>query len=420
MYNVLEYNRLRDLGLRGVDEKIPKELDPCWVDDSLVYAITETYHVPKYFDGLLDIFATQIDQVVYNNFAKSSKSRKEYTEQFSGWIFDAIEGQCKKYTYHLDNYLKKTEYPIYLDFVPFTKTINLLEVDSRNIDNHKSIVIVVNIDLIASELYGYKLFDIVNRKPIDFNCKEDRERAKANIKVLLAHEFLHVTERFFNPNGIDPVEIDRHSKTLMSLKNKEKVLETIGIDAFYRVNNLFYAFSSTEMNARISELHQRLLQDKDLIFKKLDFQVVKDLMRSSTNTTWTHIMLAWVQDLEKVVKEEKLSKEAAYAAFLNKKIKRFKTTGKNLKVSLKDIAEDRLSEEDTSSLIDEIAVIAEDAREILNKFESKVMKEIFMTLYNRKDSYHTETEKIVEKYSPMLVFDMRQYVFLFEGLRSRI
>lgn len=420
MYNVLEYNRLRDLGLRGVDEKIPKELDPCWVDDSLVYAITETYHVPKYFDGLLDIFATQIDQVVYNNFAKSSKSRKEYTEQFSGWIFDAIEGQCKKFTSNLDRYLKETEYPIYLDFVPFTKTVNLLEVDKRNIDNHKSIVIVVNIDLIASELYGYKLFDVVNRKPIDFNYREDRERARANIKVLLAHEFLHVTERFFNPYGIDPVSLDRHSNTLFSLKDREKILETIGFESFYRVNNLFYAFSSTEMNARISELHQRLVQDKDLIFKKLDFQVVKDLMRSTTDTTWTHIMLACVQDLEKVVREEKLTKETAYIAFLNKKVKRFKTSGKNLKVSLKDIAEGRLSEEEISSLIDEIAVIAEDARETLNKFESKVMKEIFMTLYSRKDSYHTETEKIVEKYSPMLVFDLRQYVFLFEGLRARI
>ena len=417
MYDVIKYHKLRSLGLRGVDEEIPAALDPCWVDDSLVYAITETYHIPKYFDNLVEIFSTQIDQIVYKNFAKDSKSKKTYGLVNTGWYFNALIGKCIK-SIGKEDY-RKSEYPIYLDIVPFNKTINLLEADSRDIDGHRSIVIVVNIDWLTSELYGYKIFNIVNAKPIDFSSKEERDKSKAQIKVLLAHEFLHITERFFNPNDIDPVRIDRKSKTLMSLTNREKILETIGVDSFYRVNNFFYAFSSTELNARLSELHQKIIQDKEISSKKYaSFQDIKDLMRSLTDITWTHIMLAWIQDLEKAVKEESITKEIAYVVYFNNIVKRFGGGKKRLKSSLKDIFEGHISDDDIQVCLESLEVISEEARDTLNEFEKKILKEIYMTFSENDNMRNTEVRDIVETYTPNVVFDLGQYVFLFEGLRS--
>jgi len=104
--------------------------------------------------------------------------------------------------------------------------------------------------------------------------------------------------------------------------------------------------------------------------------------------------------------------------YFNNIVKRFGGGKKRLKSSLKDIFEGHISDDDIQVCLESLEVISEEARDTLNEFEKKILKEIYMTFSENDNMRNTEVRDIVETYTPNVVFDLGQYVFLFEGLRS--
>lgn len=366
-------------------------------------ALLETYHIPMYFDKLIEELAVKVDELFYNECNSPLLGQHERKYIDTGWCFNIRIGKAFK-----KKAVDKFEYKIIIrtDYSvdgAYTFAIDD-ELDSRY---KRQIIVCVNIFFIGVH-YG-----LGTPKGLDFT-EYNRNRCIDYFKEQLKHEFLHATERFFNLEGKDPVKNDRNSKYFTlednetnDLMNPDKI--PYNLDA---VNKFFYYFSDTEMNARLSELYQHLdsLNGKYKT-ENTDFLTLKNIERDNTEITRIDFMYKWKDSFEREMYSNEVDPTISYIVLANQRIGRFKHI-KDIGYTIDNVKSGQYSERSIVLYHKQIQKIYDELNTICQNYMNKIMKTIFSVLKGKeyfKGSPLEEAEKI---YTENLIFDYVQYPIL--------
>ena len=385
------------------DSHVPRTIYqiPTNVEESLL----ETYHIPMYFDDILEEIATKIDQIFFDEMTSPLLSKKKHRMIDTFWYFNADQGICTK-EFNPSNDL---QYRILIridtsEDGQYTLAVN----DLLDVHGKRQIIICANMFFIATyygagTARGIDLSDSTRNNNID------------KFKEELKHEFLHVTERFFNKKGIDPTKTNRRSKYFTigdeeenEYINRDSVPYDVG-----SVYNFFYYFNESEMNARLSELYQHVTNKVGLSSKgNTDFVKLKQIERNTTSITHIDFMYVWKERLKKeMYSNDEIDPDIAYLVLSNQRIGRFKHL-KSIGYVKEDIKNNIYSEEAIRLYHKQLEKIYKEVSSICTSYMDRILKTIFSALKGKEYFSGSPLEEAVRAYTEEVVFDKKQYIIL--------
>lgn len=385
------------------DIKLPRSIYQ--IPDNIEDILLETYHVPRYFDDILEEIATKIDQLFFDEMTSTNLNKRKHRIIDTFWYFNADQGVCTK-NFDPNNSL---QYRILIridtnEDGQYTLAIK----DIPDVYGKRQIVICANMFFIAT-YYGAGTARGIDLSDSTRNSNIDK------FKEELKHEFLHVTERFFNKKGIDPTKSNRKSKYFTieygeenDYINKDSVPYDID-----EVSKFFYYFNESEMNARLSELYQHVTNKVGLSSKDTtDFVRLKQIERNTIGITHIDFMHVWKDRLKKeLCSNGEVDPDIAYLVLSNQRVERFKHL-KSIGYVKEDIKNDSYSDNAIKLYHKQVEKIYKEVENICENYMNKILKTIFSALKGKEYFNGSPLEEAVKAYSEKVVFDKMQYVIL--------